>query len=99
MPDNKPYGGLPPTETYKGVPIFLYQDDDMPRWQWGAMVGWHGRMVPAQVEEWEKPTQANIMKAARSVIDVIKSVEAEGLTGPDGYLKTEGKEGPGHAGQ
>lgn len=88
MPDNGPaYGGLPPTETYKGVPIFLYQDDDMPRWQWGAMVGWHGRMVPAMVEEWEQPTQANILKAARLMVDIITSPDLQEHIGPDGYFK------------
>lgn len=68
-----------PFETYEGVPIHLYQDEGMPAWQYGAMIEWRGRLIQVQVEDYEQPTQANILKAARLVIDICKKVEQEGF--------------------
>lgn len=68
-----------PYEVYKGVPIHLYQDEGMPSWQYGAMIEWRGRLVSVTVEDWEQPTKDNILKAARLVVDICKSVESEGL--------------------
>ncbi len=78
---------LKPTEVYKGVPIYLFQDTGMAPNEYGAMFEWYGRQQVAQVEDWQQPTRANILAAARQVIDILKDVEGQGLVGPDGFFK------------
>jgi hypothetical protein len=87
---NQEKSGPTPVETYKGVSLFLFQDEHMAPGEYGVCFQWSGRMIPAEVEDWERPTRANLLRAARSAIDLIKEVEAQGMLGPDGTLKAEG---------
>lgn len=82
---------MEPNETYKGIPIHLYQNDTMKKNEWGASIEWYGRMIDVDVEEWEKPTLENVVSAAHMLIDLMKDVEASGAVGPDGYLKKDWK--------
>jgi hypothetical protein len=88
--DDQGARGLTSTETYKGVPIFLFQDEHMAPDEYGVCFQWAGRMIPVEVEDWERPTRMNLLRAARSAIDLIREVESQGMLGPDGTLKAEG---------
>jgi hypothetical protein len=89
MPD-KQEPALQLTETYKGVPIYLFQDDNMRPGEYGASFLWRGRMQTAQVEDWQRPSRANILQAAHKAIGFLREVEGLGMLGPDGTLKAEG---------
>jgi hypothetical protein len=88
MPD-KQAPATQPTETYKGVPIYLFQDDNMRPGEYGASFLWAGRMQTAQVEDWQRPSRANILQAARKVIGFLREIESLGMLKPDGTLKLE----------
>jgi hypothetical protein len=81
---------LQPTETYKGVPIYLFQDDNMKPGEYGASFLWAGHTQTAQVEHWQRPTRANILQAAHKVIGLLREVEHLGMLESDGTLKAEG---------
>ncbi len=81
--------GSPPTEIYKGVPIYLYQEEGMKRDEYGARFDWYGRRQEAQVEHWQHPTRANILRAARAAISLLKQLERQHMLRPDGTLKPE----------
>jgi len=88
MPD-KQEPALQPTQTYKGVPIYLFQDDTMRPGEYGASFLWAGHMQTAHVEDWQRPSRANILQAAHKVIGLLREVEGLGMRGPDGMPKAE----------
>jgi hypothetical protein len=83
--------GLPPTPyaIYKGIELYLYQDDTMQDNQYGGCFNWYGRLQNVEVEEYEQPTLVNIIQAAQDAIDLLLAVKEQGLVDDKGMLKSK----------
>jgi hypothetical protein len=70
--------------TYKGVPIYLSQKENLD--DWSASVEWYGRSMDVDLEEMEIPTRENVMLAAYRLINILIDIRDKGAIHPDSYF-------------
>ena len=73
-----------PYEVYKGIPVYLYQEQRPDEWR--ASIEWYGRLANVDLEEREKPTRETVIQAAHRLINLLEDTRDNGLVWPERYF-------------
>jgi hypothetical protein len=69
---------LKPYEIYRGIPVYLYLEEQVQVEEYGAVIEWYGSLEEVPVANWKWPTRENVVQAARRLIDLLKATETSG---------------------
>jgi hypothetical protein len=67
--------GRHPAALYKGIPIYLSQQEGMGLGEYAAHIECYGRLMLIEIQDGHYPTRTNLLKAAATVIDVLLNTD------------------------